>query len=66
MFLVPIALIVIVIYLTQFMGWVALFYIHTEVVLDDIVNKLQYSIFYMKNGMNRVPVYIITSILSLK
>ena len=64
MFLVPIALIVVIIDPVQFIGWVALSCVCTDIVLDGIINKLQCSIFYVKKSMKRAPVYTITSILS--
>ena len=41
-------------------------FIGKNIVLDGMVNKLQCSTFYMKRAMNRVPLCVITSILSLK
>ena len=50
----------------QFIGWVLSFCIHTDVVLDSIINKLQCSVFCVKKAINKVPVCAITSILSCK
>ena len=65
-FLVPITLYIVVIYSLQIIGWVPLSCICIDNVLDGIINKLQYSMLCIKRATNRVPVYEITSILSLK
>ena len=46
--------------------WVAPFYILTDVVLDGIISKLQYSLFCMKRAMNRISACAITLILGKK
>ena len=50
----------------QFIGWVVLFYVYTDVVLDGIINKLYCSMFYVKRDMNRIPVYVIALVLGYK
>ena len=50
----------------QFIGWVAPSSVHTDVVLDSIISKLQCSVFYVKRTMNRVPGCAITLILGKK
>ena len=62
MFLVPITIIVVVIFPVQFIGWVALYCVHNDIVLDDIVDKLQCSMFHAKRAKNRVPVFAVNSI----
>ena len=47
MLLVPTALIIVVIDLGKFIGWVALSCIYINIILDGIVNKLQSSIFHV-------------------
>ena len=66
MILVHIALIVVVMGPVQLIGWVAPSCICTDIVLDGIINKLQYSIFCIKRSLNRVFSCAKTSILSLK
>ena len=66
MFLVPIALIIVVFDLVQFIGWVVPSRVCTNGILNGGITKLQCSVFCVKRTMNRVPGYIITSVLSLK
>ena len=68
MFLVPIALIVVVINLVQSIGLVAQSSVFTDIILDGVINKLQCSMFCVTRDMvqNRVPACDITSILSMK
>ena len=66
MFLVPIALIIVVIDLMQFIGWVVPSRTCVDVILDSSTTKLQCSMFYMKRTMNRVYICMIASILRLK
>ena len=40
--------------LVQCIRLVALFCVHTDIVLDGIISKLQYSLFSIKRAMNRV------------
>ena len=47
----------------QFIGWIMPSCIYTDIVLNGIINKLQYSLFYIKRAMNRVPACVITLIL---
>ena len=63
MILVLIALFFVVLDLVKFIGWVALSCIHTDVVLDDVISKLQCSVLHVRRAMNRVPIYAITSML---
>ena len=64
--LVPITLIVVIIDLVQFIGWVALSYICIGIILDGIINKPQYSVIFVKISINVVPVYAISSTLRSK
>ena len=58
MFLVSIAVIAVVMGLVQFSELGILFCIYIDIVIDGIVNKLQYSVSYIKKkDMNRVPLY---------
>ena len=66
MFFGSIALIVDFIGLAQFIGWVAPSCVHTDIILNSIISKLQRSIFYVTRAMNRVPVCMITLILGKK
>ena len=50
----------------QFTGWVVPSCVRTDVVLDGIISKIHYSIFYVKRSMNRVPACVITLILGKK
>ena len=61
-----ITFIVLVIGLVQFIGWVVPSCVCTNVVLDGIINKLQYSVFHVKRAMNKVSVCVATSILGQK
>ena len=64
MFLVPTALTIIVIGRVQFIEWFVSSCVYADIVLDGIINKLKYSMIHVRRAMNKVPVYIITSILS--
>ena len=64
MLLPPIALIVVVIDLMQFIGWLVQSCICIDIVLDSTISTLRCSVFHVKRAMNRVPICAITSILS--
>ena len=66
MILVPIALIIVVSDLMQFAGRVTLHCVCTDIDLDGIINNLQCCIHHVKKAMNRLLVYAISFILSLK
>ena len=66
MILVPIAIIIVALDLQQFIGWVAPFWVYIDISLDSIIIKLQCSIFCIRININRVPLCVIVSILSLK
>ena len=66
MFFGSITLIVDFIGLVKFIGWVAPSCVHTDVVLDSIINKLQCSIFYIKRTVYRLPACVKTLILGKK
>ena len=66
MFLVIITLFNVVINPMLFIRWVILSCIYTDIVLDGIIIKLQYSMLHKKIAMNRVPFCMKTSILGFK
>ena len=49
--------------LVQFIGWVVPSHVYIDIVLNRIISKLQYSVFYVKRAINRVPAFVISSIL---
>ena len=66
MFLIPIALVIVVMYPVQFVRWVASSYIYVYVVLDGINTKVQCSMFHVRIAMNKISLGMISLILSMK
>ena len=53
MFLVPIAIIVVLIGLLQFIRWIVPSFVSVDVALDSTITKPQCSVFRVKKAVNR-------------